>query len=164
MSLYNEWKIIAEEERSQKDSDDFWKAYFVKEKKIYIQLLSNHEKIEKGKVSELVEKFGLDLTTFLGFLDGVNSSLVDEIELEDVTEDTELSLELNFEKLYYNMLEAKADWLYNLTEWDDIIPLEKRNEIRKDRNRSKIAVNDKVGRNDPCPCESGNKYKKCCGK
>jgi hypothetical protein len=21
----------------------------------------------------------------------------------------------------------------------------------------------KVGRNDPCPCESGKKYKKCCG-
>ncbi|MCJ7745231.1 MAG: SEC-C domain-containing protein, partial [Actinobacteria bacterium] len=22
---------------------------------------------------------------------------------------------------------------------------------------------DKVGRNDPCPCGSGKKYKKCCG-
>jgi preprotein translocase subunit SecA len=27
--------------------------------------------------------------------------------------------------------------------------------VRKDR---------KVGRNDPCPCGSGKKYKKCCGK
>ncbi len=25
-------------------------------------------------------------------------------------------------------------------------------------------VGDKVGRNDPCPCGSGKKYKKCCGK
>ena len=23
---------------------------------------------------------------------------------------------------------------------------------------------EKVGRNDPCPCGSGAKYKKCCGK
>ncbi|MBO5139557.1 MAG: SEC-C domain-containing protein, partial [Peptococcaceae bacterium] len=23
---------------------------------------------------------------------------------------------------------------------------------------------DKVGRNDPCPCGSGKKYKHCCGK
>ena len=23
---------------------------------------------------------------------------------------------------------------------------------------------DKVGRNDPCPCGSGKKYKNCCGK
>lgn len=25
-------------------------------------------------------------------------------------------------------------------------------------------VADKIGRNDPCPCKSGMKYKKCCGK
>jgi preprotein translocase subunit SecA len=23
---------------------------------------------------------------------------------------------------------------------------------------------DKIGRNDPCPCGSGRKYKRCCGK
>jgi preprotein translocase subunit SecA len=28
---------------------------------------------------------------------------------------------------------------------------------------SKIVNNAKVGRNDPCPCGSGKKYKKCCG-
>jgi preprotein translocase subunit SecA len=28
----------------------------------------------------------------------------------------------------------------------------------------KKAAADKVGRNDPCPCGSGKKYKKCCGK
>ncbi|MBM7072427.1 SEC-C domain-containing protein [Shewanella sp. 202IG2-18] len=25
-------------------------------------------------------------------------------------------------------------------------------------------VTAKIGRNDPCLCESGKKYKKCCGK
>lgn len=25
-------------------------------------------------------------------------------------------------------------------------------------------VEDKIGRNEPCPCGSGKKYKKCCGK
>ena len=29
--------------------------------------------------------------------------------------------------------------------------------------RKKPAVSKKVGRNDPCPCGSGKKYKKCCG-
>ena len=36
-----------------------------------------------------------------------------------------------------------------------------------EKNRSKQATivnKDKVGRNDPCPCGSGKKYKKCCGK
>lgn len=33
-------------------------------------------------------------------------------------------------------------------------------------NENKTVVNDgpKVGRNDPCPCGSGKKYKNCCGK
>ena len=26
------------------------------------------------------------------------------------------------------------------------------------------SARDKIGRNDPCPCGSGKKYKKCCGK
>jgi len=32
------------------------------------------------------------------------------------------------------------------------------------RAASYIREEDKVGRNDPCPCGSGKKYKKCCGK
>ncbi|MBU1213526.1 MAG: SEC-C domain-containing protein, partial [Alphaproteobacteria bacterium] len=28
---------------------------------------------------------------------------------------------------------------------------------------SPLAQSTKVGRNDPCPCGSGKKYKKCCG-
>ncbi|MEG1687865.1 MAG: SEC-C metal-binding domain-containing protein, partial [Angelakisella sp.] len=29
--------------------------------------------------------------------------------------------------------------------------------------RRPVRVANKVGRNDPCPCGSGKKYKKCCG-
>ena len=27
-----------------------------------------------------------------------------------------------------------------------------------------IENGSKIGRNDPCPCGSGKKYKKCCGR
>ena len=38
-------------------------------------------------------------------------------------------------------------------------------EIEKAYKRSKTVVKEKtVGRNEPCPCGSGKKYKKCCGK
>ncbi len=33
-----------------------------------------------------------------------------------------------------------------------------------DAKRPVRRVTDKVGRNDPCPCGSGKKYKKCCGR
>lgn len=31
-------------------------------------------------------------------------------------------------------------------------------------NNSTVVISNKVGRNEPCPCGSGKKYKKCCGK
>ena len=31
-------------------------------------------------------------------------------------------------------------------------------------NMTFVRDTPKVGRNDPCPCGSGKKYKKCCGK
>ena len=35
--------------------------------------------------------------------------------------------------------------------------------VRTRRNRFKVVSSDKVGRNAPCPCGSGKKYKNCCG-
>jgi hypothetical protein len=85
----------------------------------------------------------LDVVTFAGFLDGINTSLVKEIELEEITEDSEIDLAIDFEKLYYNMHAATADWLYQLPEWDAILSEERRKEIKKQYNQSKIVVKDK---------------------
>ncbi|WP_417401992.1 SEC-C metal-binding domain-containing protein, partial [Hominenteromicrobium sp.] len=30
--------------------------------------------------------------------------------------------------------------------------------------RTYVRSGEKIGRNEPCPCGSGLKYKKCCGK
>jgi preprotein translocase subunit SecA len=34
----------------------------------------------------------------------------------------------------------------------------------EERSREPITVEDEPGRNDPCPCGSGKKYKKCHGR
>ncbi|MDD4802944.1 MAG: preprotein translocase subunit SecA [Syntrophomonas sp.] len=34
----------------------------------------------------------------------------------------------------------------------------------EDAEKKPIHVGEKIGRNDPCPCGSGKKYKKCCGR
>jgi len=125
--------------------------------------LENHLNKLEGRLGDLAEKFSMDPVVFTGFLDGINTSLTSELDLDALDEDTVLSSEIDFEKLYWNMHEAKADWLYNLKEWSGILSEEKRNEITKEFRLSKMAVSNKVGRNDPCPCGSGKKYKKCCG-
>ena len=106
----------------------------------------------------------MDPVTFMGFLDRINTSLSEELDLEQLNEDSAITLTIDYEKLYYNMLKAKADWLYTLPQWDKLLSGEKRREIRlKLHADSRITV-EKIGRNDPCPCGSGKKYKKCCGR
>jgi len=39
-----------------------------------------------------------------------------------------------------------------------------RNERKREQKRQPIVKKDKPGRNDPCPCGSGKKYKNCCGR
>ncbi|NUN53901.1 MAG: SEC-C domain-containing protein, partial [Planctomycetaceae bacterium] len=39
-----------------------------------------------------------------------------------------------------------------------------RAESRRSAARPDVRKDDKVGRNDPCPCGSGRKYKKCHGR
>ena len=81
------------------------------------------------------------------------------------TSNTTVSLCFDKELLYKNMVDAKADWLYNLPQWDKIFTPEKRKELYLEQKKSGTVVKaHKIGRNDPCPCGSGKKYKFCCGR
>ena len=102
---------------------------------------------------------------FMGFIDGISESLKEDVVLEEIEADSEISLKIDFEKLYFNMLSVEAEWLYTLPGWEGMLSVEKRKEIEKAYKKTKTVVKEKtVGRNDACPCGSGKKYKKCCGK
>lgn len=165
MSLFENWRSTAyNNEQNEKEKSKFWEGYFRMEESIYEKLLSNPEEIVEGTLKELAEKFETDILLFTGFLDGINDSLVNPMKLEEIEESSNVRLELNFEKLYYNMLEAKAEWLYSLPQWDSILTTLRRKEITKEQRLSGTVIKPKEpGRNDPCPCGSGKKYKKCCG-
>lgn len=165
MSLLSEWKDLIDGQ-TEESFEEFWREYAEAEMTIYKDILSNKDTSVYGTYRELVDKYNVRPVMFTGFLDGVNSSLLDgEIELDTLDEDTQLKLTVNFEKLFYNMLLAEADHLFSLDEWNDVLSEDKRRKIYKDFKRSKIVHVEKTpGRNDPCPCGSGKKYKKCCGK
>lgn len=165
MKLFEIWKGQAYEPKSQADYEEFWGAYLPMEKKNYEYLLDHKDEIVSGTVGELAPKFDMDAVTFVGFLDGINSSLKAELDVENLEESTNIALDIDFEKLYYNMLDAKADWLHNLPQWEEILTVDQRKAIKKEYDKTKTIVKgDRIGRNDPCTCGSGKKYKKCCGK
>ena len=166
MALLNEWRELAyNEEMGKERLQQFWLAYFQQEKEIYQQLLQSPDEVVKGTVKELAEKYGVSVMTMTGFLDGINESLAEPNPIEEMTEETEVNLGFDKALLYKNMIAAEADWLYNLTEWEAIFDEATRKALYKEQKSSATVVKDaKVYPNDPCPCGSGKKYKKCCGK
>lgn len=165
-TILDQWRDIAYNESADKTTlQRFWANYFNIEKNIYEQLLTNPDEVVKGTVKELAEKYGQEVLTMVGFLDGINDSLKEPNPIETMDEDTVVSLEFDKELLYKNMVDAKADWLYNLPQWEEIFDEEKRKALYLEQKKSgTIVKGKKIGRNDPCPCGSGKKYKKCCGK
>ncbi|MDO4333045.1 MAG: SEC-C metal-binding domain-containing protein [Eubacteriales bacterium] len=166
MALLKQWQKIAYDQQEDKNKlQQFWASYFQMEKEIYAQLLKNPDEVVKGTVKELADKYDVSVMTMTGFLDGINDSLVEANPIEEMEEDTVVNLGFDKALLYKNMVAADADWLYNLEEWNDIFDEETRKELYKEQKRSTTIVKDaKVYPNDPCPCGSGKKYKKCCGK
>ena len=166
MALLQQWRDMAYSETANKgDLQRLWSAYFQKEKEIYAILLKDPDEEVKGTVKELADKYEVDIMTMTGFLDGINDSLKNPNPIDEMDEDTEVSLDFDKELLYKNMVAAGADWLYELPEWEAIFDEDTRKALYKEQKSSTTIVKPaKVYPNDPCPCGSGKKYKKCCGK
>jgi len=165
MTLFKQWQKLLDE-LNKESYDDFFKEYSEAETKIYKDILKNYDKKLEGKFSELAEKYDVRPVIFIAFIDGINTSLSKEYDMDSIDMDTVLTFDIDFKKLFYNMLKAEADYLYSLEEWKEVLTEEEQIEIAKEFKRSRIVKRDapKVGRNDPCPCGSGKKYKNCCGK
>jgi preprotein translocase subunit SecA len=163
MTLYEQWQDKLENQNTSKEYADFFSRYLEQETVVYKQLLAEKRFVLEGSLAELAQQVDMDPVTFTGFLDGANTSFVQEVNLETLEETTPLNLTFEPEKLYYNMHVAKANWLYDLPEWTAILDDKTRRDIRMKYNQDSRATSEKVGRNDPCPCGSGKKYKKCCG-
>ena len=165
-TLLEQWKDIAYDETADRGRlQNFWGSYFQIEKEIYEKLLSNPDEEVRGTVKELAERYGQDVMTMVGFLDGIDESLVVPNPIDTMDEDTVVNLVFDKEKLYKNMVAARADWLYELPQWKEIFSESELKKLYKEQKESTtIRKGKKIGRNDPCPCGSGKKYKKCCGK
>lgn len=163
-NLKERWQQLALSNKTKKQEADFWKDYLDKEQKIYETILGEKITNLKGKFSDLAQHYNMSNEYFLGFIDGIRGALDRDIVLDDLGEDTELDYNIDYEKLYKEMVAYKADHLYRLPQWDSIFNEDKRKELYISQRKSRTIINpQKPGRNDPCPCGSGKKYKKCCG-
>ncbi|MCL1883972.1 MAG: SEC-C metal-binding domain-containing protein [Defluviitaleaceae bacterium] len=164
MLLLDAWKRIAFDTQNQ-PVKHVWDEYLAKEKTVYTGLLKEKRTRIEGTISELAENFRLTNVQMCAFLDGIHECVDGLPPLGEVEETTSIAFDIEFDRLYKQMVEYKADTLYSLPEWENIFTPEKQKELYKEQKSSHTVVRNeaKVGRNEPCACGSGKKHKKCCG-
>ena len=163
MALIDSWKRIAFDTQNQ-PVQHVWDDYLAKEKAVYANMLKTKNSKIEGTVKEIAENFKLSTTQMAAFFDGIHECVDNLLDVDTIEEDSQISIEIEFDRLYKQMVEYKADALYNLPEWDNVYSKEEQKELYTAQKRSHTIVRNeaKVGRNDPCTCGSGKKYKKCC--
>ncbi len=163
MALYEEWVKTAYR-KDGRINKTLWDQYMPLEQEVYQYILREKITVIKGTVSDLGIRFRMPVEYVCGFIDGLNEVIPEPIKLEELNEYDEVELKLDFEKLYKKMVEYKAEHLFSLPEWNNVFTEAERKQFFTEQKKSGTVVKEeKVGRNEPCPCGSGKKYKKCCG-
>jgi preprotein translocase subunit SecA len=163
MPLLDAWKRIAFDTKGDAVKH-VWDEYLTKEKALYAGILKDKKPEIKGTVKELAEKFKLSTVQMCAFFDGIHECVDKLPPVAEIEETTKINIKFDWERLYKQMVEYKADALYTLEEWENIFPKERQKELYTEQKKSHTIVRNeaKIGRNDPCPCGSGKKYKQCC--
>jgi preprotein translocase subunit SecA len=164
MTLYEEWLKKAYTKKGAANNKH-WEDYKQKEIEVFSGVIAEKTTRIEGSVDGLSKRFGMPVSYVCGFIDGINEVIKETIDLNSLTEESHVVLEFEFGVLYKKMVEFKADYLYTLPQWDSVFTVAERKALFDEQKRSGTVVREaeKIGRNDPCPCGSGLKYKKCCG-
>lgn len=163
MSLYESWMAKAFTKEG-KSVDAVWDEYLPKEQKIYEYIIGEKAETLDGTVLELAERFSMTTEEIVAFVDGINEALPKTYEINSLDENSEIHIVVDYEKLFKKMVEYKAEHLYTLPQWNNIFDEATQKTLTMEQKKSRTVIKGlKVGRNDPCPCGSGKKYKKCCG-
>ncbi|HRV32034.1 MAG TPA: preprotein translocase subunit SecA [Candidatus Paceibacterota bacterium] len=155
-AIYNKRKLILSINQEQ-DLDDF------------VQSLNIDRKI----IQEKKEKFGVD--QFINIVKQIALSAIDSLwmihlEKMDQLRDS-VTLQSYAQKdplVEYKRLsfESYQELLNRFNNYivDFITKIDKEINVEVKPQTEVIGSHKKIGRNDPCPCGSGKKYKHCCGK
>ena len=162
MALFEAWKRIAHDVQGN-PIKRVWDDYQGKEKRVYKDIISKKMQKIEGTIDSISQEFGLSHVHTAVFMDGIHAAVDGLPPTAELETDTAIKFEIDFKRLYKQMVQYKAKELYTLKEWDGIFTPDEQQALYKEQKESNVMVRSKkTGRNEACPCGSGKKYKKCC--
>ncbi len=99
----------------------------------------------------------------IAFVDGLNDILPKKYDIRKLDENSEVNIDIDFEKLYKKMVEYRADHLYTLKQWDNIFDETNRRHFMQNRETAVQLLRAKNRQKRSMSLRQRQKYKKCCG-
>ena len=64
---------------TKEERNKYIQNYLEKEKEVYEKILENKTQNIEGKLKDLAKEYGMTLVEFTGFIDGINTSITQEV-------------------------------------------------------------------------------------
>ena len=93
MTLYEQWQDLIENQ-TEESFPEFWKEYSEAETKLYSDILDKPEEKVTGTLGELAAKHDIRPVIYMGFLDGINSSLKKGNDFQNFDENSQVEIEI----------------------------------------------------------------------
>ena len=91
MSLFEQWQEKLQNQNNDIKTREFWTTTFQKRLRPIKIFWEITPRFWKAAYRTLPKQYDMDEITFTGFLDGINTSLESEIDLQDLTSESELN-------------------------------------------------------------------------
>lgn len=118
----------------------------------------------------LTQQFIIDKDDAEDIIDEIIFLLKNDASTNEIIQDVFERFEFKNEKAVQSFMDILFNFMNNTRQWilkghtsNEVFEYEKRFLQPLTSTKEKKQTTKKVGRNDPCPCGSGKKYKKCCG-
>lgn len=141
------------------------KTFEINNRELFDKIFDSIEELSNDK-EEILEKAFIDLNNGRKIVE-ITSSIVEKYSIDQIKYSSVINE--SFKEIFSraNLWELKGNSPNNMYEMlmKSIQPeIDMENEKIEIARKVEIAIksNKKIGRNDPCPCGSGKKYKKCC--
>ena len=89
MTLFEQWKELIENQ-TEDTFQEFWEEYSGAETKLYSEILDNPTAKIEGTLGELAAKHEVRPVIYMGFLDGINTSLKKGNDFENFDENSQV--------------------------------------------------------------------------
>jgi len=125
---------------------------------------------DRKLINYLCDHFEISKQQVMGYIEGIKFNFKIGHDFNEIVKEFSSNIEMEDLEQLNEVVKLIIDVYNNSIQWDlkghspSRVGNAEKSHLQSSTDNTKQTLNTKIGRNDPCPCGSGKKYKNCCLK